>query len=520
MRWIYLTVLISSALQGGVLDHLKKVEDKSRPHGMRNIDFIYMINLDRRPDRYQKSIEQLKPYRIIPCRFSAVDAKNLTLDVINDVGVKFDPSMKGGKPGTYFKLDKNGHCIAVDENVHQAGRTYFHLGSTRATIACSLSHLSILKDAFESGYETIWVMEDDIDVIQDPHLLSDLIEELDDLVGKQGWDILFTDYDHRNTAGYYVPCREVAWRLNYTPDNPDKFFVNQKISPHFRKIGARYGAHSMIIRRSGMKKLLDFFRRYQIYQPYDMDYLFPPDIQFYTVTSDVVGNLIDGISDIQQENDHAQGNVLVPRFESNLDKTEIINAANRCYGWCSREKTSILIDLVLQAKPETIVEIGVYGGRSLIVMALTQQMLKIGKTYGIDPWDSQASVQGLKDQAHLECWSSINHEAVMHDCMDKIRALGLEPQVKILRATSAEAPLIKDIGILHVDGNHSEDGYLLDVVKWVPQVKKGGLVILNDLHWQENGINTTERAIQWLDDHCQRIEDVTQSTQWGIWVKS
>lgn len=30
-----------------------------------------------------------------------------------------------------------------------------------------LSHLSVLKDALDSGYETIWVMEDDIHIIQD-----------------------------------------------------------------------------------------------------------------------------------------------------------------------------------------------------------------------------------------------------------------------------------------------------------------------------------------------------------------
>ncbi|MFI5334690.1 MAG: hypothetical protein ACHQT8_05960 [Chlamydiales bacterium] len=31
-----------------------------------------------------------------------------------------------------------------------------------------LSHLSILQDAFDSGYETIWVMEDDIEVVRNP----------------------------------------------------------------------------------------------------------------------------------------------------------------------------------------------------------------------------------------------------------------------------------------------------------------------------------------------------------------
>ena len=38
-------------------------------------------------------------------------------------------------------------------------------------------------------------MEDDIEVLQNPHRLSDLIDQLDLLVGSDGWDILFTDRD-------------------------------------------------------------------------------------------------------------------------------------------------------------------------------------------------------------------------------------------------------------------------------------------------------------------------------------
>lgn len=66
---------------------------------------------------------------------------------------------------------------------------------------------------------------------------------------------------------------------------------------HFRKIESRYGAYSMIVRRSGMKKILDFFKTYQLFLPYDIDFSLPRGITFYTVRRDVVSTQSKAISD-------------------------------------------------------------------------------------------------------------------------------------------------------------------------------------------------------------------------------
>jgi len=73
------------SLQAGLQDHFKKAEGKSDIHKTRNIDFIYMINLDERPEKWQMSIAQLASYGIIPYRFSAVNGWELSLEDINDV---------------------------------------------------------------------------------------------------------------------------------------------------------------------------------------------------------------------------------------------------------------------------------------------------------------------------------------------------------------------------------------------------------------------------------------------------
>lgn len=298
---ISLTLLLSQGLISDIPDHFKPCLNKSDHHRMRNIDFIYMINLDKRPDRFEDCSKRLNPYEIYPYRFSAVNGWELPISVINDVGLVFEPWMHPGIMGTYYYLDDNNEIQHAHEIIHDSGRTYFGHCVARGPIAIVLSHLSILQDALDSGYETVWVLEDDIEIIRDPRCIPELIDKLDDLVGKEGWDILFTDRDIRKKNGEYNPCYWHANRPNFTPWNADSFARRSAISPDFQKIGARWGAHSMIIRKSGMKKILNFFKVYRIFFPYDMDFIFPSDIysdiQLYTVFNDIVSNQVDSVSD-------------------------------------------------------------------------------------------------------------------------------------------------------------------------------------------------------------------------------
>lgn len=286
-------LLAAAALFGDLEEHLKPVTHKSGAHSMRNIDFIYMINLDQRPEKWKKSIEQLAPFGIFPCRFSAVNGWELSLEAINDVGLKYSPGMEGAFMATSYHLD--GNYEPSHELLLNYGQTYFCHCMARGTIGIALSHISILQDAYDSEYQTIWVMEDDIDVRQDPRILSDLIEKLDALVGKENWDILFTDRDIRDGNGKHSVTYWAAKRPDFVSRND--FFARQDISPEFRTIGARYGAHSMILRRKGIEKLLRFFNAHSIFLPYDMDYILPHGIRLFTVREDIVSNTPKAISD-------------------------------------------------------------------------------------------------------------------------------------------------------------------------------------------------------------------------------
>lgn len=294
MKWL-IWLLPFAFLEASLEDHLKTAA-RCDCHKMSNIDFIYMINLDQRPEKWRRSMDQLAPFGIYPYRFSAVNGWELSLEEINDVGLIFSLEMAPGILGTKYPLE--GDFEPVHESIDQIGETYFCHCMARGTIGIALSHISVLQDAFDAGYETIWVMEDDIDVIRDPGVLPELLDHLDALVGKENWDILFTDRDIRDAYGKYAPTYWAGKRPDFVYYAFANDFASRKeISPEFRTIGARSGAHSMIVRRSGMEKLLQYFKSHQIFFPYDMEYILPPGIKMFTVLDDVVSNTPNAPSD-------------------------------------------------------------------------------------------------------------------------------------------------------------------------------------------------------------------------------
>ncbi len=294
--FIILTVFNNfQPLFGQIEKYFKKIPSDKTCKSIKNVDFIYLINLDKRPEKLAHTLAQLAPYSIVPYRFSAVNGWELPLDVINDVGIKLKPWMRKVK-GTSYLPENNGRDTH-ELPIKTLGQTFFAHCMSRGAIGIVLSHLSILQDAYNSGYETIWVMEDDIEVLRNPHILSDLINKMDLFVGKNKWDIFFTDKDTKDQTGNYIISLGYTKRPNFIPLNEKQFYVRTIISSELRRVGSRFGTYSMIIRRFGIKKILDFFKTYQIFSPYDMDIYLAPGIRMYSVINDVVSTLTQATSD-------------------------------------------------------------------------------------------------------------------------------------------------------------------------------------------------------------------------------
>jgi hypothetical protein len=294
----FFLLLSCQEVRADLFDHMKKAEGKGSEHSMRNVDFIYMINLDERPEKFLQAGGELNQYGIYPYRFSAVNGWKLSLETINDIGLKYRSGMTS-LFATSFPLDGGGQ--ASHGFMKEEGLAYFGHCLVPGTIGIVLSHLSILVDAFNSGYETIWVLEDDVVALKDPRLLSDLIDKLDATVGEDNWDVFFTDQNPRTPLGVSIPAQGAGKRpdmdCSIEARYSDKYTEMRDVSEDFRKVSARFGAYSMVIRRSGIVKLLRFYEEHKIYLPYDLDYYLPEGINRYALRYDLVTNFLEALSD-------------------------------------------------------------------------------------------------------------------------------------------------------------------------------------------------------------------------------
>lgn len=153
-------------------------------------------------------------------------------------------------------------------------------------------------------------------------------------------------------------------------------------------------------------------------------------------------------------------------------------------GWCTFEKASNFIDLILEEKPEVYVEIGVFGGRSMFPVAAALKFLGHGIVIGIDPWDKLECVKNFdpaEDEAHFKWWSTVNLNYVYYSYLNMLRRQDLSKFVVTLKMPSEKAAAeVGNIDILYLDGNHGRGGAMQDVVLFLPKVRQGGYIWLND----------------------------------------
>jgi GR25 family glycosyltransferase involved in LPS biosynthesis len=291
---IFIALLLLSIPLHGIEAYFHRAENKSGNHSMTGIDFIYVISLDERPEKFEKTANALRAYGIDPYRFSAVNGWKIPSIALGELGARYQPGTPYGPIATVFRI-VDGKEWPSFEIMKEEGVAYYCHSLSRGAIGCLLSHLSVLQDAYDSGYQTIWVMEDDIRVASDPRELPFLLRALDSLA--PDWDVFFTDTETKGADGNPVYCGGLRPRPNFELQPLEYYRQRTWINADILKLGLRFGAYSMIIRRAGIKKLLDYFKTYKLFFPYDIDYCFVPNLQRYTCVRDIVTTIAGAPSD-------------------------------------------------------------------------------------------------------------------------------------------------------------------------------------------------------------------------------
>lgn len=164
------------------------------------------------------------------------------------------------------------------------------------------------------------------------------------------------------------------------------------------------------------------------------------------------------------------------------------------HGWCTVEKAHGLASAILTLRPEIVLEVGVWAGRSLIPMAMAVHHVKQGRVIGIDPWSADAATVG-QEGANLEWWKNVPYEIIYNQFVKDVQRFGVSQVVEVHRKKSDDVTPPEGIGLLHVDGNHGPQA-IRDVERFAPKVRVGGLVFCDDIGWTGGGVSqATQRLL-------------------------
>lgn len=165
-------------------------------------------------------------------------------------------------------------------------------------------------------------------------------------------------------------------------------------------------------------------------------------------------------------------------------------------GWCSVEKAFVLASTVIAFRPKVSVEIGVFGGRSAIPIALAHKYVNHGKLIAIDPWSNAAATEGYTDE-HKTWWAKQDLESIMRRFLKRVEELQLHDFVEVVRAKSDDAAVPENVGFVHLDGQHTMQA-LRDAQRFMSNMPVGSNAAIDDVTWVGGG---PAAAVQWMLDN-------------------
>lgn len=176
-------------------------------------------------------------------------------------------------------------------------------------------------------------------------------------------------------------------------------------------------------------------------------------------------------------------------------------------GWCYREKSLFIARLVLEERPLVCVEVGVYGGRSLIPCAAALRHLGQGRIWGVEGWSGTLAVHDRTTDANDAWWGGLDFGPIKRAFLRFLAEHDLVREVGILEAPSAAVDhLFPRIDYLHIDGSHARLAAAEDVLRYGRRVRPGGIILFDDAQWK-----TTTAARELLDEMAECVDILHQT---------
>jgi hypothetical protein len=122
---------------------------------------------------------------------------------------------------------------------------------------------------------------------------------------------------------------------------------------------------------------------------------------------------------------------------------------------------------------QEIVELGVFHGRTAIIMAWGAQQGHGAHVTAIDPWELDGNVYD----------PPFNTDSPRRWAQYHVKGLGYANHISLIQAFSTEVAAGwtgKPIGLLFVDGDHTKQGARDDITTWVPHLAPGAVIAVDD----------------------------------------
>lgn len=185
------------------------------------------------------------------------------------------------------------------------------------------------------------------------------------------------------------------------------------------------------------------------------------------------------------------------------------------HGWCDTAKAQAIYHALPEGpeqQPTNGVEIGVFGGKSLLAAAFAIRDSKAGGAIvGIDPYTADTAKEFPGgDPANDNWWQKIDYALIRRACEREINitALGEFAKLRIAKAHEV-ASEFKELTYLHLDGWHAEKAVARDMDAYLPLVVAGGIIVLDDIGWA--GVEKNADRVRSVGDF------VAGGESWEIW---
>lgn len=202
---------------------LKEAKGKDKEsHKMSGIDFIYVITA-KKCHRFNDFKRSFAKYGVNPYRFTAFSPSSISSDTMHRTCLRGSRRLR--RVTAQKMVVKKGKFILKKRKMLDRSSGYIHSKMQIKKLASALSHISIIKDALESGYENIWIMDSGTELRCDPNILSNYIVRANKEI--PDWTSIYTDYSERDSGDYVEPIMKFYWRPDIDFLDPEEYLQRQ-----------------------------------------------------------------------------------------------------------------------------------------------------------------------------------------------------------------------------------------------------------------------------------------------------